>query len=245
VNRRILRSIVPCVAVACFSMMAQSAPGPKDTEKPLPPATPEQRLTSTNNLKMIGLAMHNYHDTNGTFPTNYMTKDGKPGLSWRVALLPYMEEDKLFREFKLDEAWDSAHNAKLIERIPKVYTSVRGRAEKDQTFYQMFAGDNTLLGAGKGIRLQDTTDGTSNTFMAVEGGKPVVWTKPEDLTFDGKQVPKLGGMFDGDFHVVMGDGSVRLIPKGINSDVIKAAITRNGGEVFDLIDAVENSKKKE
>lgn len=244
-NRRILRSIVPCVAVACFSMMAQSAPGPKDTEKPLPPATPEQRLTSTNNLKMIGLAMHNYHDTNGTFPTNYMTKDGKPGLSWRVALLPYMEEDKLFREFKLDEAWDSAHNAKLIERIPKVYTSVRGRAEKDQTFYQMFAGDNTLLGAGKGIRLQDTTDGTSNTFMAVEGGKPVVWTKPEDLTFDGKQVPKLGGMFDGDFHVVMGDGSVRLIPKGINSDVIKAAITRNGGEVFDLIDAVENSKKKE
>jgi hypothetical protein len=194
---------------------------------------------------MIGLAMHNYHDTNGTFPTNYMTKDGKPGLSWRVALLPYMEEDKLFREFKLDEAWDSAHNAKLIERIPKVYTSVRGRAEKDQTFYQMFAGDNTLLGAGKGIRLQDTTDGTSNTFMAVEGGKPVVWTKPEDLTFDGKQVPKLGGMFDGDFHVVMGDGSVRLIPKGINSDVIKAAITRNGGEVFDLIDAVENSKKKE
>jgi len=109
----------------------------------------------------------------------------------------------------------------------------------------MFAGDNTLLGTARGVRLADTTDGTSNTFMAVEGGKPVVWTKPDDLTFDGKQLPKLGGSFDGDFHVVMGDGSVRLIPKGIDSDIIKAAITRNGGEVLDLNEAIENAKKKE
>src|SRR5262245_59900977 len=136
------RSLVPCIAVACLSAIAQSAPAPKETEKPLPPATAEQRTMSTNNLKMIGLAMHNYHDTHGTFPTNYMTKDGKLGLSWRVALLPFLEEEKLFKEFKLDEPCDSEHNSMLIERLPKVYAPARGRAEKGQTFYQMFAGDN-------------------------------------------------------------------------------------------------------
>lgn len=243
--RRMSRSLISCLAVASLSLDAQSAPAPKETDKPLPPATAEQRTISTNNLKMIGIAMHSYHDTHGAFPTNYTTKDGKPGLSWRVALLPYLEQDKLFREFKLDESWDSAHNAKLIDRIPKVFAPVRGRAEKGQTFYQMFSGDNTLLGTGKGVRLQDTTDGTSNTFMVAEGGSAIIWTKPEDLMFDGKQLPKLGGSFDGDFHVAMGDGSVRLVPKGIDSDVIRAAITRNGGEVLDLNDAIENAKKKE
>ncbi|HKA08451.1 MAG TPA: DUF1559 domain-containing protein [Gemmataceae bacterium] len=204
------------------------------------------KRTSTNTLKQIGLSMHQYHDVNGSLPSNYMTKDGKPGLSWRVAILPYMEQDKLFKQFKLDEPWDSDNNLKLVENMPKFYTPVRGRAENGQTFYQMFAGKSTLLDpSGTGVRFANVTDGLSNTFMVVEGGKPVTWTKPDDLPFDGKEVPKLGGMFDGDFHALFGDGSVRLIPKGMDADVLKLLIDRQDGQVIDLEGAIKKAKEKD
>src|SRR5262249_30142494 len=80
------------------------------------------RTRSANNLKQIGLAMHNYHDVNGAFPPAAVCdKTGKPMLSWRVLILPYIEQDALYKEFKLDEPWDSEHNKKLLAKMPKVY----------------------------------------------------------------------------------------------------------------------------
>lgn len=239
------RVLTACVAALLSTLPAISAPAPKETDKSLPAATKEQRETSTGCLHQIGLAMHNFHDTNGFLPHNLMTKDGKPALSWRVAILPFIEEDQLYKEFKLDEPWDSEHNLKLVERLPKVYTPSRGKAEKGQTFYQMFAGKSTLLGSdGKRIRFADVTDGLSNTFMVVEGGKPVTWTKPDDLPFDGKEVPKLGGMFDGEFHALFGDGSVRRMPKGMDADVLKMLIDRQDGNVIDLEGAIKKAEGK-
>ncbi|MSR54336.1 MAG: DUF1559 domain-containing protein [Gemmataceae bacterium] len=232
-------------AIALFlAQSGQSAPGPKESDKPEAPATPAQRQRAVNNLKMIGIAMHNYHDTTGALPANTVTKDGKAGLSWRVLILPYLEEDTLYRQFKLDEAWDRENNIKLVDKLPKVFAPVRGKAEKNQTFYQMFAGKVTLLGeGGKGITFNNVTDGLSNTIMVVEGGKPVDWTKPGDLEFDGKTVPKLGGMFDGQFNALMGDGSVKKIPKGIDQKVLLDSITRDGGEVADLDEAIKKAKE--
>lgn len=241
---RIAISVFTCGFSILVAIPASSAPGPKESEKPLPPPTAAQYRTSSNNLKQIGLAMHNYHDVNGNLPLNTVGKDGKPILSWRVHILPYIEEDKLYREFKLDEAWDSEHNMKLVERMPKVYTPVRGRAEKNQTFYQMFSGERTMLDAsGKALSFAAITDGLSNTFMVAEGGKPVIWSKPDDLSFDGKAVPKLGGMFDGEFNVLMGDGSVKRIPKGIDSDVLKLAIDRADGQAIDIDAAIKKAKE--
>ena len=92
-----------------------------------------------NNLKQIGLALHNYHDAHGKFPTNVYGPKGEPLLSWRVHLLPYLEEDNLYKQFKMDEAWDGPNNKELIEKMPKVY---RGRPTathpKGKTFYQGF-----------------------------------------------------------------------------------------------------------
>ena len=77
-----------------------------------------------NNLKQIGLAMHNYHDVHRTLPPAYHADaSDRPLLSWRVLILPYLEQDALYREFHLNEPWDSDHNKKLIERIPAVYQS--------------------------------------------------------------------------------------------------------------------------
>jgi hypothetical protein len=239
------RVLIACVIALLLALPAVPAPAPKESDKPLAPATQEQRDKSLNYLKQFGLGMHNHHDVFGFLPRNFMTKDGKPGLSWRVAILPFIEQEELYKEFKLDEPWDSEHNLKLVERIPKIYTPLRGKAEKGQTFYQMFAGNSTMLGsADKRLTMADVVDGLSNTFMVVEGEKPVIWTKPDDLPYDGKALPKLGGMFDGEFHALFGDGSVRRIPKGMDADALKSLIERNDGRDVNVEDEIKKAEGK-
>ena len=164
-----------------------------------PPIDRRQLATSQNNLKQLGLAFHINHDAYSRFPGDIKDKDGKALLSWRVAILPFIEHDTLFKQFKLDEPWDSDNNKKLIAQMPKVYAPIRVKAKEGETFYQVFTGKNALFG-GKAATLPGISDGTSNTGMIFEAGEPVIWTKPADLAFDEeKALPKLGGLFDGDF----------------------------------------------
>jgi prepilin-type processing-associated H-X9-DG protein len=198
------------------------------------------RATSVNNLKQIGLACHNFMSANGKFPAGVFDKSGKKvGLSWRVAILPYLEEGKLYNEFKFDEPWDSEHNKKLIGRIPKVYVAPGGKAD-GYTYYRMFAGKDAMLRPGLtgtggapalGLGPRDILDGFSNTFLAVEAADPVIWTKPDDLEYDAKKpLPKLGGIFEGGFNVLMADGSVRFVKKGTDDKVLRPFVTPAGGE---------------
>lgn len=191
------------------------------------------RMVSQNNLKQMGLGMHNYHDTMGVFPQAIRDKDGKALLSWRVAMLPYIEQDVLYKEFKLNEPWDSAHNKKLIAKMPTIYVVPGSKAvNPGGTFYQVFYGKGAGFEGTKGTRIADITDGTSNTIMIVEAAKDVTWTKPDDLAFDpdGK-LPALGGHFEGGYNAAFFDGSVRFITSKIDPKILKIIITRNGGEV--------------
>jgi hypothetical protein len=192
------------------------------------------RIQSVNNLKQLALAMHSYHDANGTFPPHAVySKDGKPLLSWRVLLLPYLEENKLYEEFKLDEPWDSEHNKKLLEKMPKLFACPAAKAGPPDTVYQAFVGPGAGFEGKKGLKITDYTDGTSNTIMFVEAATAVPWTKPEDLPFDpAKPLPKLGGHSKGGFNASLFDGSVRFISNSVKAETLKAAITRNGGEVL-------------
>src|SRR5262249_24805669 len=192
---------------------------------------------SVNNLKQLGLAMHNYHDTYGhSPPAAIYSKDGKPLLSWRVALLPYLDQEDLYKQFKLDEPWDSAHNKKLLTKMPDVFAPPKGRTkEKHATFYQVFTGEGTVFEGKDGIRLTDITDGTSNTILIVEAGEAVQWTKPVDLPYNEKKsLPKLGGAFEAGFHFCLADGSVHFRKKKFDEKIMRALITRAGGEVVDL-----------
>jgi hypothetical protein len=197
------------------------------------------RAQSANNLKQLGLAMHNYAATYGTLPPAAVySKEGKPLLSWRVQLLPFIEQDDLYKEFHLDEAWDSPHNKKLLAKMPRVFAAPTDEksVKAHETFYQVFVGKGTVFEGKKGMRLQDITDGTSNTLLVVEAGKAVPWTKPEDIPYDAaKPVPKLGGSgFEGVFTAGFCDGSVRFLPRTIKEKTLRALITRNGGEVVDF-----------
>jgi hypothetical protein len=217
--------------------LAVAAPPPKETkgEEKLPPPTAEQWRQAQQNMSHIGLAVHNYHDVNGKMPNNVANADGKHLLSWRVLLLPYLEEDTLYREFKLDEAWDSDHNKKLAEKLPKVYAPVRAKAKAGETFLRGFDGPGAAFEKGAQLRLLAFTDGTSNTLLVVEAKDPVVWTKPDDLPFDpAKDLPKLGGQFDGEFHMVMADGAPRRVRKDFNPATLKLVIQRADGNPVNL-----------
>jgi prepilin-type processing-associated H-X9-DG protein len=192
------------------------------------------RITSQNNLKQLALAVHNYESTFTTLPPAAVySKDGKPLLSWRVLLLPYLEQETLYNEFKLDEPWDSEHNKKLLDKMPKVFDAPGAKGLKPgMTVYRAFTGKGTVFEGVKGIRFTDITDGTSNTLLFVEAAEAVPWTKPDDLPFVPGKLPKLGGLFKGGFNAAMCDGSVRFFPATIKAKTLEALITRNGGEVI-------------
>jgi hypothetical protein len=198
----------------------------------------KRRMESVNNLKQLALATVNYSDTNrGFFPAHALySTDGKPLLSWRVLILPYLDQEKLYKEFRLDEPWDSDHNKKLLAKMPKVFLQPGSPAGTTETFYQAFVGKGASFEGKAGVRYPASfTDGTSNTILYVEAAKGVPWTKPADLAFDPdpkKPLPKLGGHFRGGFNVAMCDVSVRFISKQVSDQTLRAAITRNGGEVL-------------
>ena len=227
------------VALASAALLApvHSAPAPPERAPGEPPPTDAELRRSATTLKLIGIAIHSYHDAFNRLPADVVGKDGKPLLSWRVLILPYIEQENLFNQFKLDEPWDSPNNKKLSETIVKLYAPVRGKAPKDHTFYQGFTGPNALFRPGKPYTMANiaNADGTSLTIMVVEAGESVPWAKPGGLAFDPKKpLPKLGGLFGGDFHALMCDGSVRYLKKSTPEKTIKALITPQGGEPVKL-----------
>ncbi len=210
----------------------------KDSDKKSDKAADRGR--SAYNLKQIGLAMHNYHDTFNRFPAHAIYGNGgKPLLSWRVAILPFIEENDLYKQFKLDEPWDSENNKKLLDRMPKTYAPLGGETkDKHSTFYQVFVGKGTIFDPSeKKVTIASIPDGTSNTLFAAEAGEAVPWTKPDDLLFDpDKALPPLGGMFKGGFHVLMADASVRFLKEKFDEKKMKLLIIRNDGQPVDVND---------
>ena len=139
--------------------------------------------------------MHNYETANGVLPAAAITdKQGKPLLSWRVAILPFIEQGPLYRKFKLDEPWDSPHNKALLEHMPEAYNCPSRNASRAVCHdLPGVHGQRCSVRSGKGVRIAQVTDGTSNTIMAVEADKAVPWTKPDDLSFDARAAQRALG----------------------------------------------------
>lgn len=198
------------------------------------------RTKSQNHLKQIGLAWHNFHDTRGFFPQDVVDQNGKPLLSWRVSILPYIEEEALYRQFKLDEPWNSEHNLKLLARMPKIYESPNLPPVPGMTYYKAFSGPGAVLESGRRISFpRDIPDGPSRTIMVIEAGPAVPWTKPEDNPFDPKKpLPKLEPLPHGtQTNVLFCDGAVRTLDlKKIGEKKLRLLIMRNDGQPIEIDD---------
>jgi hypothetical protein len=193
------------------------------------------RTQSANNLKQIALAMHNYHATYGSLPPAAIySPTGKPLLSWRVAILPFIEQNNLYRLFKLDEPWDSPNNKPLLGYVVRTYQFPKDIGlPPDHTIYRVFEGPGTAFEGRRRLTLREFTDGTSNTVLVVEADQGVPWTKPDELPFDPNQpVAPIQGHFAGGFQAALADGSIKLITKNTSERTLRSAITRNGGEIL-------------
>lgn len=187
-----------------------------------------------NRFKQILLAMHSYHDANKVFPPQDELRDkkGRTSLSWRVYLLPYFDQDALYKEFHLDEPWDSAHNKALIEKMPDVYKSSRSGVGPGRTTFLAPVGEDTVFGGEKAPSIQDITDGTSCTVVLVDV-KPeqaVPWTAPDDYTFDPKA--PAGGLnigADGRFLAACADGAVHQLRGDIKPELLLWLFRKSDG----------------
>ncbi len=189
-------------------------------------------MKSQNNLKQMVLAMHNYDSAYGRLPkASLHSKDGKPGLSWRVALLSFIEQDSLYRQFKLDEPWDSPRNIKLLDRMPPTYALPGDPPGGNTTHYRVFAGNGAMFDHEKAISMEDVKDGPENTIALVEATDAVPWTKPDELDYnpDGP-LPPLGLPQRKGILVGMADGSIHFVPRDLNPVLWHRAIQYKDGQ---------------
>jgi hypothetical protein len=171
---------------------------------------------------------------NGNLPSD-ICRDGKPILSWRVALLPFdAESSRLFQDFHLDEPWDGPHNKTLLNRMPSLYQLPGAKPQQPHaTHYLAFCGPEAAFDIHKKVNLTNLnlTDGMSNTLMVIETADAVPWTKPGDLEYHPDlRLPRLGNVDPGGFMGLFVNGDVHLLPTNLPENDLRAIITPNGHE---------------
>ncbi len=218
------------------------------------------RQQSTNNLKQILLAIHNYHVTFNAFPPPVVYgPDGKPWHSWRVLILPYLENTQLYNAYNFGEPWDSPANKRLIDQMPSVYRDpIYQNPRSSFTNYAVVVGPNTVFPdrklkmSGKtlplpshgGFGIRELTDGTSNTFavVPVSPEQKIPWTKPDDIPYekgilglgkpDGIAAPYPTGDDKTSIAPIgFADGSVYSVKDSVEPNVVEKFLTVRGGEI--------------
>jgi hypothetical protein len=209
----------------------------------LPPAIRQaHREQCAVKLKQIGQALLRYEAIHHHFPPAAITdKQGRPFLSWRVAILPQLGYQSLYDQFHFEEPWDSVHNLGLLSQMPAIFAcpslpDSRGSV----TGYQAVVGPKPELGSigtlfewSRGVEIREVIDGTSNTVAVIETQKPIPWTQPVDPPFDrDSPLPQFASGHPGGFHALFADGGTRFLQATIVPQTLRALITRDGNEVL-------------
>jgi hypothetical protein len=212
-------------------------------KKPSGPRTNTRAVSSK--LREIGIAFHNHHDVNKVFapavssdaPQATPKPNQRPAptlLSWRVHLLPFLDQLPLWEQFHIDEPWDSPHNKTLLDKMPDVYRL--DSTERTNTRFQVIRGPNFLFGRASAPRIAECADGTRHTILTVVTGpdKAVPWTKPDDFEFDpDRPVASLGSLPDPWIFCEMVDGRVLILKRSIEPAKFLALATPSGKEIID------------
>ena len=214
-----------------------------------------RRMHCSNQLKQIALALHNYHAVYKSFPPAYIADSrGRPIHSWRVLILPFLEQQPLYESYSFDEPWDGPNNRKLLSQIPPIYccpsqSDVEAESPS-HTNYVAVVGENTAWPGKTATSVQDIVDGTANTLLVCEvANHHISWMEPTDVSYS-EAVEMLtasdpdqhsGHVYQSFFYewshgrqVAIADGSVRFIPYGIDANDAKLLLARNDYELHDL-----------
>jgi prepilin-type processing-associated H-X9-DG protein len=205
-----------------------------------------RRISCNNNLKQIGLAMHNYATRYNCFPPAYIPdKNGKPMHSWRVLILPFMEEGQfVYSQYRFNEPWNSPHNRALAAQMPRVYACpTEGAFGGSETSYAMIVGPHTISDGPTPRTYAAIKDGLSNTIMVVEATEAHInWLEPRDLDVEKMQFQIGGGSnaysrkneisspHSNGANVLFCDGSVHFLSSNTSPKKIEAMTTIDGGE---------------
>lgn len=216
-----------------------------------------RRWACKNNLRQIGLALYTYHEVYDTFPPAYVAdENGRPMHSWRVLILPYIEEESLYEKYDFNEPWDGPHNSRLLTRMPFLYecpSAIRNRKEASSyTSYLAVVGPRTAWPGPVGRGLREFQDGVSNTILVVEtNSSEVPWMKPYDpgledviRTMTSPVPPTIGGHrfesffyeYDTGRHVLYVDGLVEFVSHGIDREIWSTLFTVDDGRGRDDYD---------
>ncbi len=198
---------------------------------------PSSRTACHNNLRLLALAMLYYHDDHGSFPPACVyDENGRPAHSWRVLLLPYLEEQALYDAYSFDEPWDGPNNRKLADKMPDFFRCTRSkRAGKDRTHYVVLRGEGSVFPTKGSTTLKQIRDGISDTILVVElprGDTP--WMAPRD--FDASKFsteflePGGSSRHSGVGLVAFADGHSHRVSMSMGAETLEALMTANGND---------------
>ena len=198
-----------------------------------------KRGESQARVRQLLLALLNYSAKHGQGqpwaeqgvpPAIVMGPDGKTPHSWRIEILPFLDQRALFDQYRMNEPWDSPDNKRVLERIPDVFRSPYDDPKSTNSGYFALVGPGTLFEGSKGIRWGQVADGTTTTIMLVEAKRNIPWTKPKDIPFDPeKPLPAVGGFEKGHFSAGFADGHANRFNTEKIKDQLKWLIMRSDG----------------
>ncbi len=195
----------------------------------------QARQQSSNNLKTLAIAMHNYHDTYKRFPAAVQLGPKGTPRSWRVTLLPFLDELEMYDQYRQEEPWDSPHNRQVTARMPDVFRAPLDERDSQHTSYFVLSGPGAVFDEHKQTGFHHITDGTSNTIMLVESKQATHWAKPEDIAFEAEgPLPRVGGWYERVFGAALCDGSSLFLPQAIHPQNFRNMILKDDGQVVDF-----------
>ena len=204
-------------------------------------AAPRSRCA--NSLKQIALALDNYHDDYGCFPPAYIADDnGRPIHSWRVLILPYVEQQVLYDQYRFDEPWDGPNNRRLVD-IPLQAFNCPSDYKKPSpmTSYVAVVGPDTAWPESGCTKIDDFADGTSNTLLVVEvANSGIHWMEPRDLhmlqmapAVNANAGQGISSEHADGANVAFADGHIDFLPDSVSPEELRALLTIAGGEPID------------
>jgi prepilin-type processing-associated H-X9-DG protein len=200
-----------------------------------------RRMACANNLKQIGLALHNYHDTYKTFPPAYIADaDGKPMHSWRVLILPFIESSHVYQQYDFNEPWNGPNNSQLAHMMPAVYRCPTDPViTTNTTAYLAISGKGSVFNDGQGSSIMNITDGASNTILVTEvAGSTVHWMEPRDLDLNTMQMAinatedgtTISSHHPGGAQVIFADGAVRFLADSLDPNTLRLLLQKDDGQ---------------